>query len=269
MKGKRKLYSAGLFQLRWLYSHRGLGVRMDAWMDERMNGTVAFEYYFWQIGDGRLGKQEQVGVGGCGWLGERGRKGELWMDGPSWGGRRGRLARACAPADRQAASWWSHLATQSQPDMMGPSLHVQRTAALFSPEDLRDGWRPQDSIEQSDAVCFALKSNAGASSAAEAHCLCYGLCAQFAFTPLLPLFLYRTLLPTSGLSLLTLLYVCGREPADLRGERWQSVTTQELTDNRSVYSFVVLIMIFFYPICMSQTSKSSIPELKTKISLSY
>lgn len=167
-----------------------------------------------------------MGAGGHGWLGQReeGRVNYGWTDQAGVGGLGcgGRLARARAPADRQAASWWSHLATQSQPEMMGPSLHVQCAAALFSPKDLWGGCRPQDSIEESEAVCFALKSNTGASSAAEAHCLCYG-CVLGLLTPLLPFFLDRTLLPTSGLSLLTLLYVRGWEPADLREDKWQQV----------------------------------------------
>lgn len=51
------------------------------------------------------------------------------MDGPTEFGRRGVSGKGSCPADRQAASWWSHLATQSQPEVMGPSLHLQCTVA--------------------------------------------------------------------------------------------------------------------------------------------
>lgn len=48
------------------------------------------------------------------------------MDGWIKLGRRRRMGgggvlsdEGLCPADRQAASWWSHLATQSQPEMIG------------------------------------------------------------------------------------------------------------------------------------------------------
>lgn len=46
-------------------------------------------------------------------------KGELWMDKVREGGREGVSGQGLCPADRQAASWSSHLATQSQREMMG------------------------------------------------------------------------------------------------------------------------------------------------------
>lgn len=44
--------------------------------------------------------------------------------------------RGSCPADRQAASWWSHLATRSQPEMMGPSLLQHCPVALLPPKGL-------------------------------------------------------------------------------------------------------------------------------------
>lgn len=65
-----------------LYSHRG----MDRWMDERMNGRVAFEYLL--LTDRRRQTwQEETGgswgaVAGSG-RERKGARGELWMDGLS------------------------------------------------------------------------------------------------------------------------------------------------------------------------------------------
>lgn len=85
-------------------------------MDERMNGRVAFEYLLltdwrrltWQAETG--GSWREGGVN-YGWTGGR-------YEGEDVGES---LARPGAPADKQAASWWSHLATQRQPGLMGPS----------------------------------------------------------------------------------------------------------------------------------------------------
>lgn len=50
-----------------------------------------------------------------------------------------------SPADRQAATWWSHLATQSQPQTTGRRRVANVLPPFVSlPEGLRDGRRQQD-----------------------------------------------------------------------------------------------------------------------------
>lgn len=71
---------------------------------------------------------------------ERGRERRVnygWTDKVMEGGG-GATGEGFCPADRQAACWWSHLAVQSQPEMMGPSLRLQCTVALVSPKGLWD-----------------------------------------------------------------------------------------------------------------------------------
>lgn len=137
---------------------QGRGGRMDAWMDgwmdERINGRVTFEYLLLTDWRSPTWQAETGGSWGAaaGWGRERNRaRGELWMDGPGWRGRRGCLARACSPTDRQAASWWSHLATQSQPEMMGPSLRLQCTVALFQ-RPL--GWLQATGVHRGERRCL-------------------------------------------------------------------------------------------------------------------
>ena len=95
----------------------------------------------------------QAETGGPGWGREGGSRVNYgWTRGRREEGVSGEGSR---PADRQAASWWSHLATQSQPEMMG-HLRICKncTVALFSPEGLWDGCRQRDSTEESEAACF-------------------------------------------------------------------------------------------------------------------
>lgn len=95
---------------------------MNGWTDERMNGRAAFEYLLLTVlatADLAGGNRWELGV--CGWLGQTGRERRMnygWVDEV----RRERVGvsgEGLCPADRQAASWWSRLATQSQPETIG------------------------------------------------------------------------------------------------------------------------------------------------------
>ena len=127
------------------------------------------------------------------------------MDGPTEFGRRGVSGKSSCPADRQAASWWSHLATQSQPEVMGPifaSAMYRSPSSL--PKGLWDGCRRRGSIEEGEAVCKKLTVFV---TAVCSVCLLHCSLSYF----------FLTLLPVRDLSLLTVLHVRGWKPADLRG----------------------------------------------------
>lgn len=105
-------------------SDKGGGV--DGWMDERMNGRAAFEYLLLTVqATADLASGNRWELWRCGWLGQGGRKWRMnygWTDevrgrGGGRGGGLGVSGEDLCPADRQAASRWSRLATQSQAEM--------------------------------------------------------------------------------------------------------------------------------------------------------
>lgn len=62
------------------------------------------------------------------------------MDGRMKVGREeGMSGEGSCPADRQAATCWSHLATQGQPEMMGRLRICNVLSPLFSPKGFWDG----------------------------------------------------------------------------------------------------------------------------------
>lgn len=92
-----------------------------------MNGRAAFEYLLLTVqATADLASGNRWELWRCGWLGQGGRKWRMnygWTDevrGRGGGGRGGGLGVSgedLCPADRQAASRWSRLATQSQAEM--------------------------------------------------------------------------------------------------------------------------------------------------------
>lgn len=93
-----------------------------------MNGRAAFEYLLLTVqATADLASGNRWELWRCGWLGQGGRKWRMnygWTDevrgrggGRGGGGLGGVSGEDLCPADRQAASRWSRLATQSQAEM--------------------------------------------------------------------------------------------------------------------------------------------------------
>lgn len=97
-------------------------------------------------------------------------------------------------------------------------------------------------MEVSEAVCFTLKSNAGADGGAKAHsvtvmrsvCLLHRCPSSF-------IFLFFPL--TRALSLLALFNVCGWKPAHLRGEKRLRLVTRQGSNVAISHHFLSLLQL--------------------------
>lgn len=151
--------------------------------------------------------------------------------------RGGLSDKGSCPADRQAASWWSHLTTQSQSEMIRASFTYAMYCSPFFPSFFLslsqkgrwDWWQAAEApSKESEAVCVCVcvaplsKTNTGASSGARADAAFPLVCCSYVLsflTPLLPSLLFILFFsPCRTVSLLALLYVCGWEPANLKGK---------------------------------------------------
>lgn len=161
-----------------LFSHRGWEVGggvgcsdgcLDGWAHEWKSGILVST--FDRLATADLASRNRWELGAVAGRGRERERSEGWIiDGPTEFGRRGVSGKGSCPADRQAASWWSHLATQSQPEVMGPSLHLQCTVAP------RPSQKASGMVVGDGAPSWRVKPSAKSSLSLLL------LCAQFAYS---------------------------------------------------------------------------------------